>query len=125
MEISEIAFVAYPVIDIERSRGFYEGVLGLQPSREFTGESYAWIEYDLGANTFALAMMPPGQWNPSADGPSVGLEVEEFDSAIAELKARSIPFNVEAMETPVCRMAVIADPDGNKITIHKRHLEVH
>ena len=125
MKISEIAFVAYPVIDIERSRGFYEGVLGLQPSREFTGESYAWIEYDLGANTFAVAMMPPGQWNPSADGPSVGLEVEEFDSAIAELKARSIPFDVEAMETPVCRMAVIADPDGNKITIHKRHLEVH
>ncbi|HXO96717.1 MAG TPA: VOC family protein [Chthoniobacterales bacterium] len=125
MKISEIAFVAYPVIDIERSRGFYEGVLGLQPSREFTGESYAWIEYDLGANTFAVAMMPPGQWNPSADGPSVGLEVEEFDSAIAELKARSIPFDVEAMETPVCRMAVIADPDGNKITIHKRHPQVH
>ena len=125
MKISEIAFVAYPVIDIERSRGFYKGVLGLQPSREFTGESYAWIEYDLGANTFAVAMMPPGQWNPSADGPSVGLEVEEFDSAIAELKARSIPFDVEAMETPVCRMAVIADPDGNKITIHKRHPQVH
>ena len=124
MKISEIAFVAYPVIDIERSRGFYEGVLGLEPSREFTGESFAWIEYDLGANTFAVAMMPPGQWNPSADGPSVGLEVEEFDSAIAELKARSIPFDVEAMETPVCRMAVIADPDGNKITIHKRHPQV-
>jgi predicted enzyme related to lactoylglutathione lyase len=124
MKVSEIAFVAYPVIDLERSRGFYEGVLGLQPSREFTGESYAWIEYDLGANTFAVAMMPPGQWNPSADGPSVGLEVEEFDSAIAELKARSVPFDVEAMETPVCRMAVIADPDGNKITIHKRHPQV-
>ena len=125
MKISEISFVAYPVINIERSPGFYEGVLGLQPSREFTGESYAWIEYDLGANTFAVAMMPPGQWNPSADGPSVGLEVEEFDSAIAELKARSNPFDVEAMETPVCRMAVIADPDGNKITIHKRRPQVH
>jgi len=124
MKVSEIAFVAYPVIDLERSRGFYEGVLGLQPSREFSGESYTWIEYDLGANTFAVAMMPPGQWNPSADGPSVGLEVEEFDSAIAELKARSVPFDVEAMETPVCRMAVIADPDGNKITIHKRHPQV-
>jgi len=122
MKISEIAFVAYPVIDIERSRGFYEGVLGLQPSREFTGESYAWIEYDLGANTFAVAMMPPGQWNPSADGPSVGLEVEEFDSAIAELKARSIPFDVEAMETPVCRMTIVSDPDGNSICIHKRHV---
>jgi extradiol dioxygenase family protein len=61
MKISEIAFVAYPVIDIERSRGFYEGVLGLQPSREFSGESYAWIEYDLGANTFAVAMATRSQ----------------------------------------------------------------
>jgi predicted enzyme related to lactoylglutathione lyase len=25
------------------------------------------------------------------------------------------------METPVCRMAVIADPDGNHLIIHKRH----
>jgi len=125
MKVAEIAFVAYPVTDIERARGFYEGVLGLQPSREFTNEAYCLIEYDLGANTFAVAMMPPGQWKPSSDGPSVGLEVEEFDLAIAELKARSILFDVEAMETPVCRMAVIADPDGNKITIHKRHPQVH
>jgi len=29
-----------------------------------------------------------------------------------------------AMQTPVCRMAVITDPDGNKITIHKRHPQV-
>ncbi len=69
MKVAEIAFVAYPVTDIER----------------------------------------------------VGLEVEEFDLALAQLKARSILFDVEAMESPVCRMALIADPDGNKITIHKRH----
>jgi predicted enzyme related to lactoylglutathione lyase len=125
MKVAEIAFVAYPVTDIKRSRAFYEGILGLQPSREFSGESYAWIEYDLGANTLAVAMMPPGQWNPSSDGPTVGLEVEEFDSAIADLKAKNIAFDVEAMETPVCRMAVIADPDGNKITIHKRHPPIH
>ena len=125
MKVAEIAFVAYPVTEIERARGFYEGVLGLQPSRQFAGEGYSWVEYDLGANTFAVAMMPPGQWNPSADGPSVGLEVEEFDSAIAELKARSISFEVEAMETSVCRMAIIADPDGTKITIHKRHPQVN
>lgn len=121
MKVAEIAFVAYPVTDIERARGFYEGVLGLRPSREFSGESYVWIEYDLGASTLAIAKMPPGQWNPSPDGVNAGLEVEEFDSAIAELKAKNIPFNLEATETPVCRMAVIADPDGNKITIHKRH----
>jgi predicted enzyme related to lactoylglutathione lyase len=125
MKVTEVAFVAYPVTDIERARGFYEGVLGLQPSRDFSEESFSWIEYDLGANTLAVVEMPPGQWNPSPDGVCAGLEVEEFDSAIAELKARNIHFEVEAMETPVCRMAVIADPDGNKITIHKRHSKVH
>jgi catechol 2,3-dioxygenase-like lactoylglutathione lyase family enzyme len=121
MKVAEIAFVAYPITDLERARGFYEGVLGLRPSREFSGESYDWIEYDLGANTLAIAKMPAGQWNPSPDGVNAGLEVEEFDSAIAELKAKNIRFDLEVTETPVCRMAVIADPDGNKITIHKRH----
>jgi predicted enzyme related to lactoylglutathione lyase len=121
MKVAEIAFVAYPVTDAARARGFYEGILGLQPSREFSGDSYLWVEYDLAGSTLAIAKMPPGKWNPSPDGASVALEVEEFDSAIAELKANNVTFEVEAMETPVCRMAIVADPDGNKITIHKRH----
>ncbi|HEX3444874.1 MAG TPA: hypothetical protein VHS80_09155 [Chthoniobacterales bacterium] len=45
--------------------------------------------------------------------------------ATAELKAKSVRFEVEGMETPVCRMAIIADPDDNKITIHKRHPQAH
>jgi len=42
MKVAEIAFVAYPVSEIENPRGFYEGVLGLQPSREFTKEFPEW-----------------------------------------------------------------------------------
>jgi hypothetical protein len=42
MKVAEIAFVAYPVTEIENPRGFYEGVLGLQPSREFTKEFAEW-----------------------------------------------------------------------------------
>jgi predicted enzyme related to lactoylglutathione lyase len=48
-------------------------------------------------------------------------EVVDFDAAISELKAKQIPFDLEPTETPVCWMAVIADPDGNKLTVHKRH----
>jgi predicted enzyme related to lactoylglutathione lyase len=65
--------------------------------------------------------MGKDNWKPSPDGPSVGFEVVDFDTAIAELKAKHVPFDLEPMETPVCRMAVIADPDGNKLTVHKRH----
>ncbi len=32
-----------------------------------------------------------------------------------------IAFVVDVFETPVCRMAVIEDPDENQITIHKRN----
>ena len=83
--------------------------------------SAVWIEYELGATTFAISNMAKENWKPSSDGPIVAFELIDFDAAIAELKAKKIPFEHEPMETPVCWMAVIADPDGNKLTVHKRH----
>jgi len=35
------------------------------------------------------------------------------------LKDRHVPFDAEPFESPCCHMAVIKDPDGNKIIIHK------
>src|SRR3954470_11823627 len=43
-----------------------------------------------------------------------------FDAAITELKKAGIRFRVEPEETPVCHMAVVFDPDGNAVCIHKR-----
>ena len=60
-----------------------------------------------------------------ADGCSVGLEVEDFDAAIADLKTAGIRFKMEPFPTPVCRMAFILDPDGNTICIHKRNVGHH
>ena len=49
------------------------------------------------------------------------LEVEEdFDAAIATLKQNNVKFRMEPMETPVCHMAMVFDPDGNTLCIHKR-----
>jgi predicted enzyme related to lactoylglutathione lyase len=121
MQIAEVAFIGYPVTDADRAREFYEGVLGLSPSRTFGGGDRVWIEYDLGSTSFAISNMAKENWKPSADGPIVAFEVVDFDAAIAELKAKKIPFEHEPMETPVCWMAIIADPDGNKLTVHKRH----
>jgi len=121
MQIAEVAFIGYPVTDADRAREFYEGVLGLSPSRTFGGGDRVWIEYDLGTTSFAISNMAKENWKPSADGPIVAFEVVDFDAAIAELKAKKIPFEHEPMETPVCWMAIIADPDGNKLTVHKRH----
>ena len=50
----------------------------------------------------------------------MALEVENFEQAIAELQAAGTPFHLGPMETPVCHMAFIKDPDGNALCIHRR-----
>jgi predicted enzyme related to lactoylglutathione lyase len=119
MKVTEISFAGYPVTDLMRARRFYEGILGLTVSTIFGDENKAWVEYDIGPGTLAIGNMAP-EWKPSANGGSVGLEVDDFDGAIKRLKERGVAFSVEPMETPVCHMAVVADPDGNSITIHRR-----
>ncbi len=119
MNITEIAFSTYPVTDIPRARAFYEGVLGLKVTMNSEmGENGHWIEYDIGAGTLGIGRAPG--WKPSADGCCVALEVEHFDDTIAKLKTAAVPFKMEPFETPVCHMAMIHDPDGSVIIIHKR-----
>ncbi len=121
MKIVEIAFTGYPVTDIKRARAFYEGVLKLESTRTFGEGERFWIEYDLGPSTFAITNMSSEDWKPSNDGPAIAFEVEDFDSAIAWLRDSNVRFALDPVETPVCRMAIITDPDGNSICIHKRH----
>ncbi|MEP7078137.1 MAG: hypothetical protein ABI795_03840 [Chthoniobacterales bacterium] len=45
--------------------------------------------------------------------------MEDFDAAIAELRSAEVKFFWEPFESPVCHIAVVQDPDGNKIGIHK------
>ena len=116
MKINAIGFVAIPVTDIPRARKFYEGVLGLTVSDEMMGGK--WIEYTVGQDTLAIANVRD-MWRPSDQGTGAAFEVEDFDDAIKRLKDRHVPFAAEPFETPCCHMAVVQDPDGNKLIVHK------
>jgi predicted enzyme related to lactoylglutathione lyase len=116
MKIKNIAFVGIPVTDMQRAREFYEEVLGLRVAEQMGGGR--WVEYDVGNNTLAIASVG-AEWQPSDQGTGAALEVENFDEAIKRLKDRHVRFAVEPMETPCCRMAIVQDPDGNKVAIHK------
>ena len=120
MQFSEIAFTCYPATDLAASRKFYEELLGLKPASVHPmGDDGGWIEYELGAHTFSIGKAPG--MNPSADGPSCGLEAVDFDATIATLKAAGVTFRMEPFETGVCRMAMVLDPAGNMLIIHKRN----
>ncbi len=125
LKVTEIAFSCYPVTDMARARAFYEGVLGLKANMAH-GEAggMQWTEYDIANGTLSIGAGAPS-WKPTAEGCSVGLEVEDFDAAIAHLKANGVTFKLEPFPTPVCRMTFIFDPDGNAICIHKRNAGHH
>lgn len=116
MKIRNIAFIGIPVTDIPRARKFYEGVLGMHVSDEMMGGQ--WIEYAVGENTVAIANVGE-EWKPSDQGTGAALELENFDEAVSELRKKGVPFAAEPFETPCCHMAVVQDPDGNKLIIHK------
>jgi predicted enzyme related to lactoylglutathione lyase len=123
MNITDIAFVAYAVSDMKKARAFYEGVLGLKPNSEYDGSGNPnWVEYNIGAGTLGIGCAP-GMWDPSPKGASAALEVENFDDALAAVKAQSIPVVMGPHDFPSCRMVVIADPDGNRLTLHKRKIK--
>ena len=116
MKIKNIAFIGIPVTDISRARKFYEEVLGLAVADEMMGGK--WIEYAMGDNTLAIANVGE-QWTPSDQGTGAALQVKDFDEAIKHLKDQKVRFAAEPFETPCCHMAVVQDPDGNKLIIHK------
>lgn len=119
--IKEIAFTGYPVTDVPRARAFYEQVLNLKPTLQYEHEGKHWIEYDIGPGTLAISNMAVDKWKPSSNGPSAALEVEDFDVAMNVLRTAAVKFVVEPMDSGVCRMAIVLDPDGNALAIHKRN----
>jgi len=111
--IKEIAFVFYPVTDMARARDFYEKMLGLQPGEIVTER---WMEYEIAGGTFAITNV----MEDSEPANSLALETDDLDAEVARLKGAGVSFKNDIFESPVCRMAVIEDPDGNGICLHQR-----
>lgn len=124
MNVKGIAFIGYPVADMQRSRDFFEGVLGLTMARHW-GElsSPSWAEYDIGGH--CLAIIPGGgdSWPSANGGPAVALEVDDFPGYVAKLKAAGVCFAWEPEESKICWMAMVLDPDNNRVLIHHRKTE--
>lgn len=121
IRIIEFAFVAYPATNLERSRAFYEGILGLTSASEMVEGDQFWVEYEIGPHTLGIGNEP--FLKPCGEGPQVVLELENFEESIAHLRACRIPFALEPMDLPPgCKAAIIFDPDGNQIGLHRRKL---
>ena len=120
MDLKKVAFTMYPITDVPRARDFYENKLGLKIGNHGHQGDQWWIEYDLpGGGCFALTNFT--QEKPSADaGGTVAFEVDDLEVLIAKLKTKDVEFRSDIIESPVCRMAVCLDSEGNSILLHQR-----
>ena len=118
--LKELAFVGYPVTNFAKARQFYGSILGLKEGAKFEQEGeLGWLEYDLAGQTLALAKASE-QWQPNPNGGGACLEVTDLDAALAHVKSHQVRVVMEIHDYSICRMALIADPDGNTIALHQR-----
>lgn len=116
--IKHIAFTMYSVTDMARARRFYEETLGLQLTRR-EASNFEWVEYDLEGGTFALTDLKEGGKPSAESGGSIAFEVQDVDQLVEQLRAKGVCVKLEPLSTPVCRLAVILDSEGNAVTLHQ------
>jgi catechol 2,3-dioxygenase-like lactoylglutathione lyase family enzyme len=117
MQVEEVDFVSVLTQDIPRAKQFYGETLGLPIETE--GEND--VEFTLGQVT--LDVFDPSsvgqQFAPSPAG--IAIRVPDVAKARAELEAKGVRFDGEIVDTGVCHFAFFADPDGNKLMLHRRY----
>lgn len=118
IHVTAIPFVAYPATDLARSKDFYERIIGLKCTldHELPEEGKWWIEYDIANSAIAISNIIPTN---GESGVGAAFEVEDLDAALETLRAENVNIQTDVMESPGCRFFIVADPDGNDITIHQ------
>jgi predicted enzyme related to lactoylglutathione lyase len=114
--LQKIAFTMFPVKDWQRARAFYGETLGLAIGSH--SKDGVWTEYDLpGGGCLALYAGPDAE--PSSSAASVAFEVDDLDAVNAKLRAQGVTYTADMIHSPVCRMSVILDSEGNSIILHE------
>ncbi len=102
------------VKDIEESISFYQDTFGFEMVEKFYNEDGGLV----------LMQSPGGSAVELIDSKnfetgfwSMGVEVEDFDTAIEELRSKGCKFIFEPASLPLGKLAMIEDPNGVKIAI--------
>jgi predicted enzyme related to lactoylglutathione lyase len=103
---------------MDKAEVFWRGLLGLDvevPRGDPGTRSNGYMELDAGGVAIGLVALPQTQPNGI-----VALAVDDVGEAVEELRRNGVTIAMETIESPVCWMAVVADPDGNQVLLHRR-----
>lgn len=117
--IAQLLHVSLLVSDLARARDFYEGVLGLVPSRKRPQMDFAGVWYDIGAAQIHLLALPspdPVDGRPAHGGRDrhAALAVEGWEALRRELDRRGIAYTLSRSGR---KALFVRDPDGNALEL--------
>ena len=123
VEITSLNHSAVCVTDVERSKRFYGGVLGLKeiarPSFPFAG---AWYELADGRQFHLIVHDHPltlrGTTQIDLRDGHLAFGVEDFDGAVAHLRAAGVECVVRPDNITPWKQVYFTDPDGNVIELN-------
>ena len=114
MQVKGVDFIWTVAEDVDATARFYRDVLGL-PSTGIQDDD--WREFQAGSTTLAVTPTHVGLQPPKV---LMALAVDDVDAALQEAREAGAQVLHETRDTPACRNAMIADPDGNPIWLHQR-----
>ncbi|MEA2126137.1 MAG: hypothetical protein QOI80_2919 [Solirubrobacteraceae bacterium] len=113
-------FVVIPTQDFDRARAFYRDTLGLEESVQWG--NMPGIEFETGSLTLAVMQSDAfGMTFAANTAGAIALQVDDYETARAELESRGVTFNTDTIDSGVCYQAYFSDPDGNALGIHQRY----
>lgn len=104
--------------EIETLSNFYS-LLGLNFEYHQHGKSPFHYSASIGQTILEIYPLTKGQIEADSSL-RIGFGIDQFDKIIEQLKKAEVLFIAEPLQTEFGYMAVIADPDGRKIELHKK-----
>src|SRR5262249_54385275 len=106
MQIESLAFIAFPVSDLVRSRNFYSGLL----AASVQNQAADWIEFEIGS-VVIRTYLHQGEYRRQHSG--IQFIVPDVDAAFRELNAAKVDLRSSVRLEPWGgRVFTLADPDG-------------
>jgi predicted enzyme related to lactoylglutathione lyase len=114
MQVEQVDFITVPTRDVNRAMTFYTDVLGLSASEK--------SEAEVETPNVTLSF-----WNPQEQGEEFvnnpagfALRVDDVEGAVEEVRSAGGEV-MGTVDTGVCHMGFVKDPDGNTVILHRRY----
>jgi predicted enzyme related to lactoylglutathione lyase len=117
--VRAVDFVMYCAEDARKLRAWYQRLFGLKRGEEW---NEFWSEFD--TEPVSLCINGPSRsgqakWEWTGDA-AIALAVDDIHRAAAVCRKRKVKMLLGPVETRVCWMLFIQDPDGNRVILHQR-----